>query len=233
MFTFHGHDDMGGEPRRKTWTASANCRIIAAHSAAAVAQKPAIEPLRELPDWAEGLLRNDPAVTKALYHAHFQAVKAYVLKNSGTVEDARDMYQEAFLALWLKVKQNAQAPLGTDPGGFLYQVAKNKWLDVLRSAARRHLHVVQQGNLAAQPATGQQERAELEKQLEALRDIYQHLDERCKRVLHLFYFVRQDLASIASELHVDTESIRTIKYRCMMKLRAARHSIRADRQGEP
>ncbi len=186
-----------------------------------------------MPAWAHGLLRNDPAAAKELYHAHFPAVKTYVLKNSGTLEDARDVFQEAFLVLWLKVKQNDHGPLGTDPGGFLYQVAKNKWLDVLRSAARRHMHVVQDGNLAAQPMAAVQEQAELEDQLVALRLLYDQLDAKCKRVLHLFYFVRQDLASIAVELRVDVESIRTIKYRCMMKLRAARNSIRRDRQEKP
>ena len=166
-------------------------------------------------------MRNDPASLRALYTAHFGPVRSFVLANSGTGDDARDVFQEAITVLWLRARDGSLAP-GTDPGAFLFSIARNKWLDTVRSAARRHMNVVHdQRRLAAtaEPDDGVEER------LARLRAIYDRLDDKCRTVLDRFYFERKDLATIAHELGVEEESIRTIKYRCMMKLRAQRGAI--------
>ncbi|MBL8011564.1 MAG: sigma-70 family RNA polymerase sigma factor [Flavobacteriales bacterium] len=176
-----------------------------------------------------GLLRNDPASLRALYTAHFGPVRRFVLANSGTGDDARDVFQEAITVLWLRAREGTLAS-GTDPGAFLFSIARNKWLDTVRSAAHRHMNVVhdQRSHPAAvEPDDGVEER------LARLRAIYEQLDDKCRTVLDRFYFERKDLAAIAQELGVEEESIRTIKYRCMMKLRAQRGAIGGDDHDRP
>jgi RNA polymerase sigma factor (sigma-70 family) len=52
-----------------------------------------------------------------------------------------------------------------------------------------------------------------------LRKCFEYLGEKCKNVLGLFYYKQQPMSKIA-ELTGDTEdSIKTIKYRCMQRLR--------------
>ncbi|HRF78683.1 MAG TPA: sigma-70 family RNA polymerase sigma factor [Flavobacteriales bacterium] len=174
--------------------------------------------------WAEKLGRNDPTVVRMLYKQHFPAVKQYVLQNSGTTNDAEDMFQEAITILWLKVKEGSLSP-NSEPGAFLYQVAKNKWLDVVRSAAHKHMRILHDER---QPDVRSEMADDTEEKLARLRDVYARLDEKCRQVLDQFYFERKDLATIASDMGVEEESIRTIKYRCMMKLRAARKTIAGD-----
>lgn len=168
--------------------------------------------------------RNDPKTIRALYTAHFPAVRRYVLENNGGMDDAEDMFQEAFMALWLKVKQGAFNTAGAqDPGGFLFQVAKNKWLDILRSAAKRQMSMVHKNHMEQVVAPEADD--DIDQRLGRLREVYGQLDEKCRQVLDKFYFERKDLAAIAEIMGVGEESIRTIKYRCMMKLRAARRKI--------
>lgn len=168
--------------------------------------------------------RNDPKAIRALYSAHFPAVRRYVLQNNGRMDDAQDMFQEAFMALWLRVKQGSFNTDGSqDPGGFLFQVAKNKWLDVLRSAGRRQMSMVHNSRLEQVVAPAQDD--DIDQRLGRLREVYGLLDEKCRQVLDQFYFERKDLAAIAEAMGVGEESIRTIKYRCMMKLRASRRKI--------
>ena len=69
-----------------------------------------------LPEWAAALCRNDTATVRALYKMHFPGVKQYVLQNSGTSDDAQDVFQEAISVLWLSVKEG-RLVAGTDPGG--------------------------------------------------------------------------------------------------------------------
>lgn len=174
--------------------------------------------------WAEKLGRNDPTVVRMLYKQHFPAVKQYVLQNSGTTNDAEDMFQEALTILWLKVKEGSLLP-NSEPGAFLFQVAKNKWLDVVRSAAHKHMRILHDER---QPDVYSEMADDTEEKLARLREVYARLDDKCRQVLDQFYFERKDLATIASAMGVEEESIRTIKYRCMMKLRAARKTIAGD-----
>ncbi|MBK9417346.1 MAG: sigma-70 family RNA polymerase sigma factor [Flavobacteriales bacterium] len=177
-----------------------------------------------LPEWAAALCRNDTATVRALYKMHFPGVKQYVLQNSGTSDDAQDVFQEAISVLWLSVKEG-RLVAGTDPGGFIYKVAKNKWLDVVRSAAHKHMKVVHDERSMDRPTDVSDD---IEDRLVRLREVYAKLDDKCRTVLDRFYFERKDLAAIADEMGVEEESIRTIKYRCMMKLRAVRNVIRGE-----
>ncbi|MEO8067816.1 MAG: sigma-70 family RNA polymerase sigma factor [Flavobacteriales bacterium] len=182
------------------------------------------------PAWVFGLRRNDPATVRSLYAKHFQAVRQYVVQNSGTGSDAQDVFQEAMTVLWLKVKEGQLVP-DSDPGGFLFRVAKNKWLDQVRSAAHKHMKVVHDDR-ALDPAIDATD--DIEERIVRLRGVYDKLDDKCRNVLDRFYFERKDLATIAAEMGVEEESIRTIKYRCMMKLRAFRSAIAGeDNTGEP
>ncbi|MGV9014029.1 MAG: RNA polymerase sigma factor [Flavobacteriales bacterium] len=176
-------------------------------------------------------MRNDPQVIHRLYATHFPAVRQYVLKNNGTADDAQDVFQEAVTVLWLQVKEGRfSTSTETDPGGFLFQVAKFKWLDVVRSAAHRNMKVLHNDGIHV---PDEEEDCEGEERIRRLRGVYDKLDDKCRKVLDQFYFERKDLATIASNMGVEEESIRTIKYRCMMKLRAFRRTIGGeDRKAE-
>jgi len=146
-----------------------------------------------------------------------------VLQNRGSVSDAQDVFQEAITVLWINVKEGRlQEDVTSDPGAYLFRVAKNKWLDVLRSAGHKHSapmvdekHIPQTVELAD----------DAEERIRRLQAVYSNLDEKCRAVLDQFYFERKDLATIALVMGVEEESIRTIKYRCMMKLRNLKHLI--------
>jgi RNA polymerase sigma factor (sigma-70 family) len=178
------------------------------------------------PAWSLGLLRNDPATVRALYTRHFPTVRQFVLQNSGTLNDAQDMFQEAVAVLWLQLKEGRMQP-ESDPGGFLFRVARNKWLDTVRSAAHRNMKVVHDERTLDRPIDAPDD---VEERIVRLRAVYDKLDDKCRTVLDRFYFERKDLATIAEEMGVEEESIRTIKYRCMMKLRAFRNTIRGEEQ---
>lgn len=171
--------------------------------------------------WAEALVRNDPGTLKKLYALHFPTVKQYVQRNSGTVEDARDVFQDAITVLWLKAKDGTLQQ-NTEPGAFLFRVSKNKWLDRVRSAAQRTMTVVPVEHTGAPDDV---ETVDLEERIQRLIQVYDRMDEHCRTVLGRFYFQREDMATIAQAMGVTEESIRTIKYRCMMKLRAFRKHI--------
>lgn len=183
----------------------------------------------ETTSWVAGLHRNDLVTIRALYVDHFPSVKQYVLHNSGTGNDAQDVFQEAIIVLWMNVKEGRMLP-ESDPGAFLFRVAKNKWLDVVRSAAHKHMKVVHDDRALVRSTVdiGTDASDDMEERIARLRSVYDKLDDKCRTILDQYYFERKDLATIAAGMGVEEESIRTIKYRCMMKLRAFRRTINGE-----
>ena len=51
-----------------------------------------------------GLKESDEKVLQYIYVSNYPRIEQYVLGNNGTADDARDIYQEAFLAVWRNVQ---------------------------------------------------------------------------------------------------------------------------------
>lgn len=168
------------------------------------------------------LKTNDEVVMKELYTANFPKVKAFVIQNSGSSVEAKDVYQEAFIAVWQNVRgekfiQSNHSTLS----GYLYRIAKNKWLDTLRSV--RHKKTISESRLHAVPENNDENVEEeanvvAEKQKEILHAI-DRIGEKCKSLLQQFYYEKRNYNQIARELHMKEASVRNQKYRCMQKLR--------------
>ena len=81
-----------------------------------------------------GIKTNDSVILKDFYKSNYRKIENLVLNNSGTVEHAKDIYKEAFITVWKRVKNETFIPKNeTALQGYLYQIAKNKWMDFLRS----------------------------------------------------------------------------------------------------
>lgn len=167
-----------------------------------------------------GIANNNNQVLDYLYHNNFHAVKLFVLKNSGDVADAHDIFQDAIVATWLNIRDGKfQALNGTPLGGYLYQVARNKWLDKVRSKQFRSTVRIVDEEVEYDLVTNTDHEEFRSERAQYLQSLYNQLGNKCKSILKGFYFNKKSLKEIGEELSYDAETLRTMKYRCMMKLR--------------
>ena len=169
----------------------------------------------------KGILKNDETVLKSLYGAVFPKVKAYVLKNSGDEAQAKDIFQEAFVACWKNVKDRKFLEgENNNVEAYLFTIAKNKWTDFLRST--HYKKTVSESNVTLMDhaeGDGYEEESRPERQARALALAFARLGESCKELLTLFYFQRNSMEEISKKLKIGAASVRNKKYRCMEKLR--------------
>jgi RNA polymerase sigma factor (sigma-70 family) len=171
----------------------------------------------------DGIKVNDPHIMQSFYKRQYPTVRKFVKQNSGDDADAQDVFQEAMLAFWLNLREGRYTESGqSNAGAYVFRIAKNKWLDRLRSADYKKVNRAM-SEVSDRISEISQEQKDSER-IEYLKTLYSTLDDKCKKVLDMFYYERKDLESIASELGYDLGSIRTIKYRCMMKLRKEHES---------
>jgi RNA polymerase sigma factor (sigma-70 family) len=168
--------------------------------------------------------KNDSAFLKQLYTLNFAKVKRYVLKNNGSDQEAKDLYQEAFVAMWRNVKNDKfSAASETAINGYLFKIAKYKWLDHLRSARYKNTTFINR-EIEFDETQTEEEEAKTKKINLIMKSIDQ-LDKKCQLLLKLFYFERKPYKEIAKIINIDEASARNAKYRCQERLKKLAQTI--------
>jgi RNA polymerase sigma factor (sigma-70 family) len=82
-------------------------------------------------DIIEGVRKQDDKILNWLYDNYLQSVRSYVLKNSGSLDDVSDVFQDTIIILYRQITEG-QLNLTTDLKGYFYGVARNVWQALLR-----------------------------------------------------------------------------------------------------
>lgn len=165
---------------------------------------------------------NETSVLKHFYTANYKKIEVLVLKNSGSIEYAKDIYQDAFITVWTHVKNDKFIPENdTALQGYLYRIAKNKWTDVLRSKAFKNSKSLNTETIAVieNDESDYEHDAVENNKLKTAMEAFKNLGQPCKQLLTTFYFEKKSLRDIAEQLQLNEASVRNKKYRCMEKLR--------------
>lgn len=166
---------------------------------------------------------NDEHVLKSLYKDNFYKTEQYVLKNSGSFDEAKDIFQEAFVAVWENVQDNKFVPKNKSAlNGYIYTIAKNKWLNHLNSALYRktnsfenHVHTLTDKNIIEADIF----KEENENKIDDVANAFDSLGDTCKKLLSVFYYDNKSLRDISKVFNITEASARNKKYRCLEKLR--------------
>ena len=161
------------------------------------------------------ILQNDDIVLAAMYREYYPATEKYVIQNSGTTDDAKDIFQEAFLILWRNIQLKKFIPENRQSlGAYVFSVSKNKWISYLRSAKQRQ-HVSIEADAAGLLADTGEEQLYI---IEIVKNI-QKLGGNCRELLTSFYYKKMTMVKIAGQFGWTEATAKNNKYRCLEKLR--------------
>jgi RNA polymerase sigma factor (sigma-70 family) len=160
--------------------------------------------------------KQDAAFTE-IYRQFYPAIENMILRNKGTADDARDVFQDALIALYRQVNQGkfeGKSSLKT----YFYSICRNTWLKKL--AKKKNLREVDEpsSHLAAEDdIAGDLSRRERDT---IIQQMLAEMDEGCREVLRLYYFDRLSMRKIAAICGCASEQVaKNKKSRCMKKLR--------------
>jgi RNA polymerase sigma factor (sigma-70 family) len=155
---------------------------------------------------------------KAIYRSYFDSLGWYVMNNSGSRQDAEDIFQEvviSFIDLVQKDKFRGESTVKT----FLFSLNRHAWLNELkrrgRALAREEKY--ERGQERVELDTGHLI-ADREGQAEVAR-LVGELGETCRKILLLFYYENLSMREILEKMHYETEQVvRNKKYKCLKQL---------------
>ena len=80
------------------------------------------------------LLQNNTVLVKEIYDLFSGKVKSYIIQNSGSEDDAADIFQEALVDIYQQARyKNLQLTCPFE--AFLLLICKRKWLNELKKKA--------------------------------------------------------------------------------------------------
>jgi len=165
------------------------------------------------------LRHGDEEALVMLYRSNRKPVTSFVLRNSGTPDDAEDMLQEALVVLWERVRSGRfeyAAKLDT----FVFATVRNIWM---RRLNRKRREVADQGSsdAARDDAASALEEMISGEESRIVREALDRLGEPCRTLLLLFYWEELPMQEIAAQLgFANAETAKSKKYQCKKALQA-------------
>ncbi len=167
-----------------------------------------------------GSIHESENIFRSLYKDHYEMTKQLVLKNNGTLEDAKDVFQEVIIAFYHKAKQE-DFELSCKVSTFLYAMSRNQWLKRLRDR-KRIVNMVDTASFDIAIEDNWQDDTEYSEHQIAIAELLKNSGERCLKILKAFYFEKKSMKKIAENQGYSSEQIaRNQKVRCMKKIKAA------------
>ncbi|MFL5772793.1 MAG: RNA polymerase sigma factor [Flavisolibacter sp.] len=165
-----------------------------------------------------GSLKEMDRVLRFLYREHYGLLETYVVRNSGSEDDAADIFQDVMLA-FVNLVQAGKFRGESSIKTFLYALTRNTWLNELKRRGRAETREMKyeigmdKSDLAADAVIENREMNAL------LMKTMEELGETCKKILVLFYFENMSMKDmVASTSYENEQVVRNKKYKCLKKL---------------
>jgi RNA polymerase sigma factor (sigma-70 family) len=166
----------------------------------------------------EGLAKNERQAIETLYRQHYKMVQSLIINNQGTIDDARDIFQEAMIVLYEKAKSGSfelQCQIKT----YVYSVSRRLWLKRLQQMQKFVPHV--NGLDEVVPVEEEVEAAEKRNaDFHLMEKAMINLGEPCKSLLEAFYVQKKSMTEIAGNFgYTNADNAKNQKYKCLMRLK--------------
>ena len=165
---------------------------------------------------------SDEALTH-LYQRYFPMVLYFVTSNSGSEDDAKDIYQEVLIVLYEKVRSGS-LELHCQLKTYLYSIGRRLWLKQLAQRSRFMVRDVETP-VSDEFVNGQisddlAEHEERDRQFDLMADSLNRLGEPCRTLLDDFYIQHLSMQDITEKFgYTNTDNAKTQKYKCLMRLK--------------
>lgn len=166
----------------------------------------------------KGLAENDKQAIETIYRENFAVIQAFIINNSGSADDARDIFQEAMIVLFEK-SRSGSFELSSQLKTYIYSVCRRLWLKKLNQNQRYSGHI-----------ENMEETIPVEEDLEShekrntdfilMENAMSKIGEPCKSLLDAYYIQKKHMQEIAADFgYTNADNAKTQKYKCLMRLK--------------
>lgn len=165
-----------------------------------------------------GILNNSEEALNKLYIGYYPMVLQFILNNNGDEDDAKDVYQEAIIVLYNKIK-SGNFELSSKLKTYLYSVSRRIWLKKLAQHSKKANNIADfEDVLAVDEDVEQHEQKDM--QFDKMKNSLESLGEPCKTIIEDFYIHNLSMQDICEKFgYTNSDNAKTQKYKCLQRLK--------------
>jgi RNA polymerase sigma factor (sigma-70 family) len=165
-----------------------------------------------------GLAEGDKRTIEIIYKDHYNMIQSLIINNNGSADDAKDIFQEALIVLYEKVRSGS-FELNCQLKTYLYSVSKRLWLKRL-SVNTRFVSAAED----LEPTFPVDDEVEAHEKRDAEFDMMEKaiasLGEPCKSLLEAYYLKKKNMQVIAAAFgYTNADNAKNQKYKCLIRLK--------------
>jgi len=166
----------------------------------------------------KGLAANDKQAIETIYRDNYAMIQAFILNNSGSQDDARDIFQEAMIVLFEKSRSES-FELSSQLKTYIYSVSRRLWLKRLNQMQRYSGHLDNmEETIPVEEDIESHEKKDTDFTL--MENAMSKIGEPCKSLLDAYYIQKKHMQEIAADFgYTNADNAKTQKYKCLMRLK--------------
>ena len=174
--------------------------------------------------YLEGIASGDRDILQRVHANYFERISSFIKSNSGSEEDAKDIFQDAILSIYVKTVKEDLHDLQCSFYTYLFAVCRNLWLKKLRKLGRETTSIAPESEDvdSADILAGIEEK----ERWDLYREKLNALGNECREILRMF-FEKISFREIAGQTNTTEAYAKKKKYLCQKKLIEL---IKADRR---
>jgi len=166
-------------------------------------------------DYIKGLIRHDKVILDLIYKNFAPKIHRFIVSKGGSVEDAKDVFQDALMVIYTKAKE-PDFELSSQFYTYLYSVCRFVYDRKRKKKSNNSVTITEQERFIDEQDI---EREIIKRERYRVYQLnFKKLGALCQELLTLFY-AKKTMGEIAHQLELKNEhTARNRKYRCQKEL---------------
>lgn len=163
----------------------------------------------------DGISAQDKTILKAIYYTYFPSIKRLIEDNNGSEQDAKDIFQEAIIIIYRKIKAG-NLKIHTSFKAYIFAACQKLWLKELLARNEKMENLAIFLEYQSTPEINLDEYTK-HKQYQLYQKHFKRLEKGCQETLRMF-LDEISFKEIAKKLGTSYDYIRIKKTRCKEQL---------------
>ena len=160
----------------------------------------------------------DERALGVVYKMYFPMVLHFITHNTGSEQEAKDVYQEAIMIFYENL-QNPAFELSCKVKTYLYSVSRRLWLKKL-TQKNRYVGKVDDFESFVPFVKDEIDADDQDAQFKAMNEALSQLGEPCRTILEDFFINEFSMQQITDKMgYTNTDNAKNQKYKCLMRLK--------------
>jgi len=166
----------------------------------------------------KGLAGSDKNSIELIYRDNFSSIQSFILNNNGSVEDARDIFQEAMIVLYENAGKET-FKLNCQIKTYLYSVCRRLWLKRLQQLGKYNYNLENLVDIVPVDAEIE-DHEKINDDFNLMENAMSKIGEPCKSLLDAYYLQKKNMQELALEFgYTNADNAKTQKYKCLLRLK--------------